>query len=78
MRKLTACIYRDLDYEWRWFVMHKRLTVGESSKGFRAATEARLNFEIVTGLIAPAIETNILEVTQIYLAEPRHFRRLEK
>lgn len=78
MRKLVAVFYRDLDYEWRWFVTHKRDTVAESMKGFRAMTEARMNFEITTGLVAPSIKPDELEVTQIYLAEPRHFKRVSK
>lgn len=78
MKKITAVLYRDLDFEWRWFVMHKRLTVGESMKGFRLASDARSNFEIVTGLIAPTIKADQLEVTTNYLVELRHFERVEK
>lgn len=75
MRKLTAVVYRDPDFEWRWFVLYNRLTVAESWKGFRVMTDCRANFEIVTGLEAPAISDGKTESTQIYLAEARNFKR---
>jgi len=57
---IYVTLYRDSDQQWRWLIhdSKRKHIVGESHRGFDKLTSARENFEVVTGMYAPAIEKN--------------------
>lgn len=56
-KSVYATLYRDRDQQWRWLITDskRKHIIGESHKGFDKMMLARENFELVTGMYAPAI-----------------------
>jgi len=56
-RLVIVSLYKDKDQMWQWEIKNKinRVTIGMSHRGFEKLTDARSNFEQVTGMYSPAM-----------------------
>lgn len=79
MSRFEINIFKDDDKQWRWVIYSTtKKILGQSHKGFDAIYEARKNIEIITGLVAPAVDKGKDFSSEKYVANDRAFIRIKK
>ena len=68
-RVAVISIYKDKDQMWQWEIKNKinNVTIGMSHRGFEKLTDARSNFQQVTGMYSPAMPPDKTYASQVVL-----------